>query len=105
MNASQVHQGRAAAERTRVVLLDLDGTLVDTAPDMVGALNQLRREAGHNSLPFEEVRPLVSHGARALVQMGFPLAQRRDARSPKRKPCLNKPERASPRCRSGSSNS
>jgi len=74
MNAAQVHQGRAAAERTRVVLLDLDGTLVDTAPDMVGALNQLRREAGHDSLPLEEVRPLVSHGARALVQMGFPQA-------------------------------
>ena len=68
MNASQVHQGRAAAERTRVVLLDLDGTLVDTAPDMVGALNQLRREAGHDSLPFEEVRPLVSHGTRTLVR-------------------------------------
>jgi len=40
MNASQVHHGRPAAERARVVLFDLDGTLVDTAPDMVGALNQ-----------------------------------------------------------------
>jgi phosphoglycolate phosphatase len=83
MNASQVHQGRPAAERTRVVLLDLDGTLVDTAPDMVGALNQLRREAGHDSLPLEEVRPLVSHGARGLVQMGFPQASGAEFEAPR----------------------
>lgn len=74
MNASQVRHGRPAAERTRVVLFDLDGTLMDTAPDMAGALNELRHEAGHDALPLEQLRPFVSHGARALVQIGFPQA-------------------------------
>lgn len=57
---------------TRAVLFDLDGTLLDTAPDMVGALNQLLSEMGRDRLPFEDVRCSVSHGARALVQLGFP---------------------------------
>ncbi len=54
------------------VLFDLDGTLLDTAPDMVGALNQLRRDEGLAALPYLGVRPLVSHGATALVKLGFP---------------------------------
>jgi len=54
------------------VLFDLDGTLLDTAPDMAAALNQLRREQGLAALPYPDVRPLVSHGATALVKLGFP---------------------------------
>lgn len=57
---------------TRAVLFDLDGTLLDTAPDMVGALNQLLSENGREGLRFEDVRCSVSHGARALVRLGFP---------------------------------
>ena len=38
----------------RAVLFDLDGTLLDTAPDMVGALNTLRREEGLDPLPFRD---------------------------------------------------
>jgi phosphoglycolate phosphatase len=54
------------------VLFDLDGTLLDTAPDMVGALDALRRENGLAPLPFEEVRASVSHGSGRLVRLGFP---------------------------------
>jgi phosphoglycolate phosphatase len=54
------------------VLFDLDGTLLDTAPDMVGALDELRRENGLVPLPFEEVRASVSHGSARLVRLGFP---------------------------------
>jgi phosphoglycolate phosphatase-like HAD superfamily hydrolase len=36
----------------RAVLFDMDGTLLDTAPDMVGALNALRREEGLAPLPY-----------------------------------------------------
>lgn len=57
-----------------VILFDLDGTLIDTAPDMVGALNSLRREHGLAPLPFAEVRAQVSHGSSRLVQVGFPEA-------------------------------
>jgi N-acetyl-D-muramate 6-phosphate phosphatase len=56
----------------RAVLFDLDGTLLDTAPDMVGALNQLRAETGREPLPFALARAFVSHGAKALVRVGFP---------------------------------
>jgi N-acetyl-D-muramate 6-phosphate phosphatase len=54
------------------VLFDLDGTLLDTAPDMHGALTRLMQEHGREPLPFREVRDHVSHGSRALVQLGFP---------------------------------
>lgn len=56
------------------VLFDLDGTLADTAPDMVAALNTLCAEAGVASIPFEAARAHVSHGSRALVKLGFPAA-------------------------------
>jgi phosphoglycolate phosphatase len=56
----------------RAVLFDLDGTLLDTAPDMAGALNDLRAENGLPALPFESVRPSVSHGSARLVDLGFP---------------------------------
>ncbi|MEW6692813.1 MAG: phosphoglycolate phosphatase [Pseudomonadota bacterium] len=52
-------------------LFDLDGTLVDTAPDMAGALNLMRAEHDLPALPYATVRPWVSHGAGALVKLGF----------------------------------
>ena len=61
----------SAAPRARALLLDLDGTLLDTAPDMAGALNALRLEEGRPPLPFASLRPWVSHGAVALVRAGF----------------------------------
>jgi phosphoglycolate phosphatase len=57
------------------LLLDLDGTLLDTAPDMGGALNRLRGESGLEPLPAAMIRPVVSHGAMRLVKLGFPQAE------------------------------
>lgn len=54
------------------MLFDLDGTLLDTAPDMVGALNSLRATEQRTPLPYEAVRATVSHGAGRLVRLGFP---------------------------------
>lgn len=59
------------------ILFDLDGTLLDTAPDLVGALNSLRLEQGLAPLAFAEVRAEVSHGSSRLVQIGFPDADPR----------------------------
>jgi phosphoglycolate phosphatase len=56
----------------RAILFDLDGTLLDTARDMVGALNKLRSERCLTPLPYEDVRSSVSHGAARLVKIGFP---------------------------------
>jgi phosphoglycolate phosphatase len=60
------------ARTYRALLLDLDGTLLDTAPDMGGALNTLRAEEGRPPLPLATLRPFVSHGAAGLVGVGFP---------------------------------
>jgi N-acetyl-D-muramate 6-phosphate phosphatase len=54
------------------VLFDLDGTLLDTAPDLVAALNALRLENSLEPLPSAAIRPSVSHGAARVVQAGFP---------------------------------
>ena len=53
------------------LLLDLDGTLADTAPDLATALNAVLREEGLEPLPFEHIRPHVSFGAPRLVRLGF----------------------------------
>jgi len=60
--------------RHSALLLDLDGTLLDTAPDMGGALNRLRAENGRDPLPASVMRPVVSHGSARLVSLGFPTA-------------------------------
>lgn len=57
--------------RAAALLLDLDGTLLDTAPDMAGALNALLREERRAPLEFATIRPHVSHGSTALVALGF----------------------------------
>lgn len=57
----------------RGVLFDLDGTLIDTAPDMAIALNRLRLECNLPPLPFKQIRPQVSNGARGLLELSFGL--------------------------------
>jgi phosphoglycolate phosphatase len=53
------------------VLFDLDGTLVDTAPDMGAALNNLLLEENLEPLPLTTIRPLVSQGGLVLTRLGF----------------------------------
>jgi phosphoglycolate phosphatase len=60
---------------TRAVLFDLDGTLLDTAPDMVRALDLLLQEEGVPTVDHEIARQQVSHGAGALVTLGFGQSQ------------------------------
>nr|WP_297401848.1 HAD family hydrolase [uncultured Marinobacter sp.] len=55
------------------VLFDLDGTLLDTAPDFIRCLNQLRQHHGLAPLPPEHIRRSVSNGARAMIRVGFGL--------------------------------
>lgn len=53
------------------VLFDLDGTLVDSAPDLIAALNRLLHEQGRAPADFNALRPMVSKGARAILRLGF----------------------------------
>jgi phosphoglycolate phosphatase len=56
----------------RAVLFDLDGTLLDTAPDLIRVLNQVRVEQGREPLAWELARTQVSHGSSGLIRLGFP---------------------------------
>lgn len=57
--------------KIKTVLFDLDGTLADTAPDLANALNHVLKSHNCDPLPFEIIRPIVSHGGAALITLGF----------------------------------
>ena len=59
--------------RLRTVFFDLDGTLLDTAPDMAFTLNQLMLQHGLAEIPYNNIRATVSDGAKAMVSLGFKL--------------------------------
>ncbi len=66
-----------SAQRTAprpVAVFDLDGTLADTAPDLIGTLNHILRAEGLRPLAFEDARDMIGAGARALIQRGFAAA-------------------------------
>ena len=76
------------ANEIRTILFDLDGTLLDTAPDLAEALNTVLTENRHEPLAFESIRPVVSHGGIALIQLGFGLEQTDPAFEPLRQRLL-----------------
>lgn len=53
------------------ILFDLDGTLVDTAPDLGYALNLQLKKHGKKPLSDAAIRPFASHGSRGLIGLGF----------------------------------
>jgi phosphoglycolate phosphatase len=55
----------------RTVVFDLDGTLVDTAPDLIAALNYVLDREGMPPLPFESARNMIGAGARKLIERGL----------------------------------
>lgn len=54
-----------------MILFDLDGTLLDTAPDLGFALNMQRERHGLPPLPQSTIRPFASHGSKGLLSVGF----------------------------------
>ena len=57
--------------KTQAVFFDLDGTLADTGPDMAAALNFVLTTHNKQTVAYDELRHLVSHGSLALVRKGF----------------------------------
>lgn len=56
------------------IVFDLDGTLVDTAPDLLGTLNSILEDEGLPVLALDEIRPMIGRGARAMMLRGFEAA-------------------------------
>ena len=52
----------------QVVVFDLDGTLLDTAPDLIAAVNHIARGAGVEAVDEEQLRPVVSFGGREMIR-------------------------------------
>lgn len=57
-----------------IAVFDLDGTLADTAGDLVGTLNFILEQEGLAPLPLEKARDMIGAGARALIERGFEAA-------------------------------
>lgn len=64
-----------APDAPSTVLFDLDGTLIDTAPDFIRCLNDLRQSRGLEALAPDHIRRSVSNGARAMIRVGFGIEQ------------------------------
>ncbi len=54
-----------------LIVFDLDGTLVDTAPDLIGALNFILKREGLSPLPMASARKMIGAGARRLLELGL----------------------------------
>jgi N-acetyl-D-muramate 6-phosphate phosphatase len=67
------HPTRRTPTRFQAVLFDLDGTLLDTAPDFLTATNRLLAQKGMPLLPAESIRRLVTHGSVGIIKKVFEL--------------------------------
>ena len=57
--------------KTKLVLFDLDGTLIDTAPDFLVSLNNVLKNHGKSCVSMDEVRPHISEGTSKLIKLFF----------------------------------
>lgn len=62
----------SADQRIEAVFFDLDGTLIDSAPDLIAAMQRLRGELGEAAIDMARVGAVVSKGGRAMLREGFP---------------------------------
>lgn len=72
MNSGSILPDAFSLDEIHGVLFDLDGTLVDSAPDLLAAANRVLADAGRAALDLATFRPVVSKGARAMLTLAFP---------------------------------
>jgi N-acetyl-D-muramate 6-phosphate phosphatase len=60
--------------KPQAIFFDLDGTLIDSAPDLGAAADKMRTDRGMPSLPLDLYRPMAGAGARGMLKIGFGMA-------------------------------
>ncbi len=78
--------------RFRAVLFDLDGTLIDSAPDLAGAANEMRVSRGLAELPVSHFRPMVGSGARGMLHRALDMDPQHEQFAAARDEFLNRYE-------------
>jgi len=73
VGSRQLEKQVPAINFPELVLFDLDGTLLDSAPDMLATVNAMRADRGDAPMLLADLRPHVSRGARAMTAAAFPL--------------------------------
>jgi phosphoglycolate phosphatase len=68
---AQAPSSRPSSLQGATIAFDLDGTLVDTAPDLIGTLNVLLKQEGLPPLALSEARPFIGRGAKWMIERGF----------------------------------
>jgi len=58
------------------IVFDLDGTLIDTAPDLIDTLNLILAQQGLPEVPYETARPLIGGGARGMIERALVIEER-----------------------------
>ena len=70
------------------IVFDLDGTLVDTAPDLIDTLNFILARQGLPAVPYDDARPMIGGGARGMIERAL-AAEARDCTPRRRRPALS----------------
>ncbi|MEJ6005097.1 phosphoglycolate phosphatase [Paucibacter sp. AS339] len=71
MSSGAMREAGVMLAPVRAVLFDLDGTLVDSAPDLAGAVNEMRVMRGLPAMHLEQLRPMVGAGARGMLGLAL----------------------------------
>ena len=70
---------RGYAKAMLTIVFDLDGTMIDTAPDLIATLNYILAQQGLPTVPYDDARPMIGGGARGMIERALILEKRQSS--------------------------